>query len=116
MDLGRLKEIVMENNMNISEPYKRVICVSFLGKVCDGEPGYELPKNDPYLKLLETQVAGFLRDNYWEGLKVQGYEIIKVETTHPGSSNYENSLEFLIGFRDDCSCFRFQQMMEGFVV
>ena len=102
--------------MNISEPYKRVICVSFLGNVCDSEPGYELPENDNHLKFLKARVEIFLKDNYWEGLKVQGYDIITKEIVHPGSSGYENALEFLIGFRDDCSFYRFQQMMEGFIV
>jgi len=81
--------------MNISEPYVKVICISFYGLVDDNSPDYKEPEEDTYLLDIKERFEKFLKDNHKE---VHMYNILESNIAHPGSSGYENGLFYLIGF------------------
>jgi hypothetical protein len=103
--------------MNISEPYKKVISIEFLGRVCEGKPGYQLPEKDVYLIYLREYFIKYIQKNYWHGRKIQGYDIIKTEIAGYGSSGYENHFSILIGFwknTSDSTINKFIKMVGGY--
>jgi hypothetical protein len=105
--------------MNISEPYKKVISIEFLGKICEGKPGYELPEKDLFLINLERNFINYISKNYWGVRKIQGYDIIKTEIAGYGSSGYENHFSILIGFwknTSDLTINRFITMVYSFMI
>jgi hypothetical protein len=100
--------------MNISEPYMKVIHITFDGNICENELRYELPERDRYLQLLKLEFEQFLADNYWGFRRVQGYSIIFSEIVGPDSSSYPNYLNFYIGFRDETAESRFKFLLDEF--
>lgn len=100
--------------MQISEPYTKVLLITFDSNIDEKSPNYKSPEKDSYLKLLKAEFENFLNENYWGFRRVQGYEILFSEIRVAGSCGYPNTLNYYIGFRDEQAKSRFEFLMDEF--
>lgn len=94
------------------DSYCAVFVVTIESNVDEDEPGYVNVDQDTYLKTEVEKFLNFLKDNYWEGRRCQGYTVICHELSGPDSSGYSNYATFHIGvypaWKDDVdSLFKF---------